>query len=58
MRAETLSHHTNQPIQMVPVEPNQSTAALDAWYDPYSPVAIILAVAALVTAIGKVVGRK
>ena len=43
---------------MVPVEPNQSTAALDAWYDPYSPVAIILAVAALVTAIGKVVGRK
>lgn len=49
------SHSTSQPIEMIPSAPVQPTSPMNVLYDPYSPVAIIIATCALVTAIGKVV---
>lgn len=42
-----------QPIEMLPATPAQSDSPVPLLYDPYSPVAIIFATCALVTAISK-----
>lgn len=44
----------NQPLETVPATPVQPDSPVQVLYDPYSPVAIIFATCALVTAIGKV----
>lgn len=47
------SHSVNQPVEVVPSVPVQPEFPANVLYDPYSPVAIIVATCALVTAIGK-----
>ncbi len=55
------ANHTpaqTQPIEMVPATPAQPESPVQVLYDPYSPVAIIFATCALVTAIGKVLHNR